>query len=199
MKKAIRILRPLFFILFFVLVRQQALQIWLLLYLASLLFPALFGRRLYCTAACPINTLMPGIVWLEGKLGWLNKPMPQRLKSGWLAWASLLLSVALFIISRRLLGRDLPVMLFWMAAAVVFTLLFHPDVFHDLVCPYGVLQRLLAKVSLLSESGKEAARDYKGFGVSVLGAGKGAKAPGNQASREASVPPLSTDNGSTLS
>ncbi len=180
MKQAIRILRPLFLVLFFVLVRQQALMVWLLLYAVSLLFPALFGRRIYCMAICPINTLMLGVVWLKGKLGRLDKPTPKWLGSGWLAWVSLVLTLALFIISRRLLGRDLPVMLFWIIAAAVITLFYHPDLFHDLVCPYGVLQRLLARFSFLSEKGGKAARDYKGFSASVLGAGKKGKGPGNK-------------------
>ncbi|NLB39656.1 MAG: 4Fe-4S binding protein [Clostridiales bacterium] len=58
MKKIMPWLRPLFLILFIVLLRSQMLQVWLILYLVSLLFPALFGRRLYCVAACPIHTLM---------------------------------------------------------------------------------------------------------------------------------------------
>lgn len=172
MKQAIRILRALFLILFFILVRQQALIVWLGLYALSLVFPALYGRRLYCMAACPMNTLMLGVVWLKGKLGRLDKPTPAWLRSGWLARVSLALTVALFIISRRLLGRDLPVMLFWIIAAAGITLFYHPDVFHDLVCPYGVLQRFLARFSILSENGGKAARDYKGFSMSVLGAGK---------------------------
>ena len=185
MKLAMRILRPLFFVLFFILLRQQALQIWLILYLASLFFPALFGKRLYCTAVCPINTLMLGVVWLKGKFGRLDKPTPKWLKSGWLAYVSLGLTVALFIISRRLLGRDLPVMLFWMAAATLLTAFFHPDVFHDLVCPYGVLQRLLAKVSFLSDDGKRAAQEYKGFSMSVMRGGNRGAVTGNQGSAKA--------------
>ncbi len=177
MKQAVRILRPLFLVLFFILVRQQALTVWLALYALSLLFPALYGKRLYCMAACPMNTLMLGVVWLKGKLGRLDKPTPKWLKSGWLAWVSLGLTITLFVISRRLLGRDLPVMLFWIIAAAGITLFYHPDVFHDLICPYGVLQRLLAKVSFLSEDGKKAAKEYKGFSMSVQGGGNKKKAP----------------------
>ena len=172
MKQAIGILRLLFLILFFILIKQQALMVWLILYAVSLLFPALFGRRIYCMAICPMNTLMLGVVWLKGKLGRLDRPTPKLLKTGWLAWVSLGLTVALFIISRRLLGRDLPVMLLWFIAAVVITLFYHPDVFHDLICPYGVLQRFLARFSFLSQDGKRTARDYRGFSVSVLGGGK---------------------------
>lgn len=180
MKKTVRILRPLFFVLFFVLVRQQALIIWLGLYALSLVFPALFGKRLYCTAVCPMNTLMLGIVWLKGKLGRLDKPTPKWLKSGWLAYVSLGITVALFIISRKLLGRDLPVMLFWIIAAGGITFVYHPDVFHDLVCPYGVFQRMLARVSILSEEGRKLAREYKGFTISVMRGGKKSALPGHQ-------------------
>ncbi len=185
MKQSIRVLRPLFLVLFFILLRQQALIIWLILYAASLLFPTLFGKRLYCTLACPMNTLMLGVVWLKGKLGRLDKPTPKWLKSGWLAYVSLGFTVVLFIISRRFLGRDLPVMLFWMVASVLLTVFFHPDAFHDLLCPYGVLQRLLAKVSLLSEEGREAARNYKGFSMSVMRGGNRGAMAGKQGSAKA--------------
>lgn len=188
MKQAIRVLRPLFFVLFFILLRQQALIIWLILYATSLLFPTLFGKRLYCTIACPMNTLMLGVVWLKGKLGRLDKPTPKWLKSGWLAYVSLGLTVALFIISRRLLGRDLPVMLFWIIAAGGITLVYHPDVFHDLVCPYGVLQRLLARVSILSEEGRKLAREYKGFTMSVMRGAKKGTMPGHESPETADPP-----------
>ncbi|NCB26084.1 MAG: 4Fe-4S binding protein [Bacteroidia bacterium] len=188
MKKIVRILRPLFFVLFFVLVSQQALIVWLVLYALSLVFPALFGKRLYCTAVCPMNTLMLGVVWLKGKLGRLDKPTPKWLKSGWLAYVSLGFTVALFIISRRLLGRDLPVMLFWIIAAGGITLVYHPDVFHDLVCPYGVLQRLLARVSILSEEGRKLAREYKGFTMSVMRVGKKGTMPGHESPETADPP-----------
>ena len=65
----------------------------------------------------------------------------------------------------------LPVMLFWMVAGFLITLVFHPDVFHDLLCPYGVLQRIMAKLSFLSPEGRETARNYQGFTKSVLGGG----------------------------
>ena len=172
MKKIMPWLRPLFLILFIVLLRSQMLQVWLILYLVSLLFPALFGRRLYCVAACPIHTLMLVSVWIKSNMGRKDKPAPAWLESGWAAWAALAVTVGLFILSRRVLGRDLPVMLFWMVAGFLITLVFHPDVFHDLLCPYGVLQRIMAKLSFLSPEGRETARNYQGFTKSVLGGGK---------------------------
>lgn len=172
MKKGIKVARILFLVLFILLVRRQTLMLWLALYAVSLLFPLLFGKRIYCMAVCPIHTVMLGAAWLKGKLGRQDRPAPAWLKSGWLAWTSLGLSVAVYVVSRRVLERDFPLMILWIAVSAVMTLFFHGDVFHDLVCPYGVLQRLLAKVSIRSEQGKKAARDYRGFSVSVMGGGK---------------------------
>ncbi len=172
MKKALPLLRPAFLLLFIILLRAQMLQVWLILYLVSLVFPALYGRRIYCMVACPIHPLMLVSVWLKGKLARKDKPAPAWLSSGWASWAALAVTVALFIVSRKALGRDLPAMLFWMAAGFLMTLTFHPDVFHDLLCPYGVMQRILAKLSYLSPEGRAKARNYQGFTKSVLGGGR---------------------------
>ena len=177
MKRIIQAVRLLFLILLFVLIKRQALLVWLILYAVSLLVPALFGKRVYCMAVCPINTLMLGAVWLKGKLGWTDRPAPRWLRSSWLTWASLALTAGLFILSRKVLGRDLPVMLLWMALGFFLTLAFHPDLFHDLICPYGALQRALSRVSVLSEEGRQKALNYQGFTRSVLAAGNKEKAP----------------------
>ncbi len=171
MKKAAPYLRILFLVLFFVLFRLQALLVWLALYALSLLFPLLIGRRVYCMLVCPIHTVMLGSHWLKGRLGLRERAAPKALRFGWLSWLALALTVAVFIISRRLLGRDLPVMILWIVIAFVITLFYHPDVFHDQVCPYSVPQKGLAKLSLRSEEGRDTARNYQGFTKSVMQAG----------------------------
>jgi len=177
LKQKIMLARLAFAALFIVLLTRGALMAWLLLYAVSLVFPLLFGKRVYCMAVCPINTLMLGVVWLKGKLKLKDSPPPKWLTRGTWAWISLGVTVALFILSRRVLERTMPVMLLWLAVAALLTLRYHPDVFHDLLCPYGLPQRLLARVSLKSEEGRRAARNYRGFTASVLQAGKN-KAPG---------------------
>lgn len=172
MKGKIMAVRLLFAVLFVVLLRLDKLMLWLVLYLASLVVPLLVGKRVYCMAVCPINTLMLGIVALKKKLNLPTRPMPKWLKNGKWAYAGLAVTVALFIISRKVMGRTLPVMILWLAAALLLTLRYHPDVFHDLLCPYGVLQRQLSKLSLLSEEGKAEANNYQGFTASVLGGNK---------------------------
>ncbi len=184
MKGKIMAIRLLFAALFLVLLRLDKLMLWLVIYLASLMVPLLLGKRVYCMAVCPINTLMLGVVALQKKLNIPTRPMPKWLKSGKWAYLALGVTAALFVISRKVLGRTLPVMILWLVAALLLTLRYHPDVFHDLLCPYGVLQRQLSKLSLLSEAGRAEARSYQGFTASVLGGnkkGRGAKTPADAA------------------
>lgn len=171
MKKAVPWIRLAFLVLFFVLLRNGLLLVWLLTYLASLLLPLLFGRRLYCVLACPMNTLMLWLNQFKNKLGLRNQSAPAWLAGGKLVWASLALTIAVFVISRKLIGRDFPMMLVWIAVSLGMTLVYHPDVFHDQVCPFGKAQGCLAKQSLLSAEGREQARSYKGFTATVLGGG----------------------------
>ena len=186
MKAKMMAVRLLFAALFAALIVMNRLTAWLALYALSLLIPLLIGKRVYCMAVCPINTLMMGVQSIKKKLRIATRPMPRALAGGRWAWAGLAVTAALFIVSRRVLGRTLPVMLLWMVVAVFFTLRWHQDVFHDLLCPYGVLQRLLSRVSLLNEDNRKAARDYQGFTISVLGGRKkGAGEPG--ASKETSA------------
>ncbi len=173
MKKAAPWIRVLFLALFIFLLRKGFLLLWLATYLVSLVFPLLYGKRFYCLLACPMNTLMLWISKRKGKLGLKNRPAPQWLSGGRFAWASLALTVAVFFISRKVVGKDFPMMVVWMVVASVMALFWHPDAFHDKVCPFGVPQGCLAKVSVLSEEGREKARNYQGFTASVLGGGSG--------------------------
>lgn len=181
MKKAAPFIRIAFLVLFFFLLRKGLLLVWLGLYLASLLLPLLWGRRIYCLLACPMNTLMVPLSKLKAKLGRKNRPAPAWLQGGRLVWASLALTVAVFIISRRLIGRDFPMMLVWVAVSILTVHFYHPDVFHDQVCPFGLPQGCAAKVSLLDEKARAQARDYQGFSRSVLG-GQSKSSPTNPSS-----------------
>ena len=180
MKPVVMALRLAFLALFIYLLRAQALMVWLILYLVSLLVPLLVGKRVYCMAACPINTVMMGVIWLRGKLGIVPKPAPRWARGGTWAWVGLAATVVLFFVSRKAMNKTLPVMLVWLVVAIFVTLRYHPDTFHDGLCPYGALQRELAKVSLLSPENGQKARDYKGFSMSVLGAGGPGKKPMGQ-------------------
>lgn len=169
MKRIAPLLRIAFLVLFFLLLRQGLLLVWLGIYVLSLLFPLLWGKRLYCMLACPMNTLMSWIQKLKQRLGIKNRPVPAFLSGNKLVWASLSLTVAVFIISRRALGRDFPMMVVWMLVSTIMTVFYHPDTFHDKVCPFGLPQGCAARQSLLSEEERQKARNYQGFSKSVLG------------------------------
>ena len=169
MKTAVPLIRTAFLVLFFVLLKTGFLMAWLIMYLLSLLLPLLFGKRLYCMMACPMNTLISWVLKLKQKMNLKNRPAPKWLSGGKMVWISLPLTVAVFIISRKAIGKDLPMMVVWMVIAVGMTLGYHPDVFHDELCPFGVAQGTLAKTSLMNEENRKITRDYKGFTASVLG------------------------------
>src|SRR5690554_5847952 len=58
------------------------IQMWMVIFLASIIAAILFGR-FYCGWICPANTLMEGIGWIYKKLGikptktpgWLKTPV----------------------------------------------------------------------------------------------------------------------------
>lgn len=173
LKKPIVAARLAALVLFILLIRAQALLIWLLLYALSLLSPALLGKRLYCVVLCPIHTVMMGVQWLKKRQGVKPKPAPAWAQGKWLPWVMLVLTAALFFLTRGRFNKPLPVMLLWIAVAAMMTWHMHPDAFHDGTCPYGAPQRALAEMSLLNEENRRAARDYKGFTQTVLGSAAG--------------------------
>lgn len=168
MQKAVPYLRLLFLVLFIALLVSGKLMLWLVLYGTSLLFPLVFGKRIYCMLMCPINTAVSVVVKAKAKLGKENRPAPQWLTRKWLPWVTLINTVALFFFFRVKMGKPLPVMLLWILVAITMTLFYHQDVFHDGVCPYGALQRLLAKISLKSDANRRISQNYGGFSKSVL-------------------------------
>lgn len=150
MKNIINIIRTLFLVLFVVLVVKDKMMLWLVLYGASLLLALLFGR-IYCGYVCPINTVMIPIEKVSKKLGVQTDKTPKWLRSGNLGWFTLFLSVIAFFFTRKILNKNLPVLLIWLLVAVIVTLRYKPAVFHNLICPYGKLQKLFGRLPLFSE------------------------------------------------
>lgn len=133
-------------LVFLVLILTGRPVLWLLGFVLSLLVATRYGR-LYCGYLCPINTVMTP---LDKALKQKQRPRreaPVWLQSGWLPWLALVLSAALALLSARAKGRPFPVLLLWLAVAVLLTLHYKPEVFHNHVCPYGALQRLAGRLS----------------------------------------------------
>jgi len=150
MKHAANIVRTLFFALFLFLLLNGKLVLWLAIFAASLLAALAFGR-VYCGYACPMNTLMVPVERLSKMLKLQTDKKPRWLKNGYFAWVTLVVSVAVMLLSRRLLHIDLPVLPFWLAVSVLVTLRYKPEVFHNLICPFGALQKAFGRFARFSQ------------------------------------------------
>ncbi|MBP9983827.1 MAG: 4Fe-4S binding protein, partial [Prevotella sp.] len=150
MKYIINIIRILFFVLFIFLLLNGKMMLWLALYAVSLLAALLFGR-VYCGYVCPMNTLMIPTEWLSKKLKLQTDKSPKWLSPGKFAWFSLVGSVAIMLLSQKLLHKNIPILLIWLAVSVLITLRYKPAVFHNLICPFGPLQKIFGRFAILSE------------------------------------------------
>ncbi len=151
MKYIINIIRILFFALFLYLMINGKAALWLALFSISLVLAVIFGR-IYCGYVCLMNTLMIPTEWISKKLKLQTRNTPRILKSGYFPWISLAISVALIIISKRVLQIDFPLLPIWLILSVLITLRYHPAVFHNLICPFGALQKLFGRFARFSET-----------------------------------------------
>ncbi|NLC83654.1 MAG: 4Fe-4S dicluster domain-containing protein [Ruminococcaceae bacterium] len=149
MKILINLIRVFFLVAFVILIQNGKMMLWLGLYALSLVLALAFGR-IYCGYVCPMNTVMQPAEWLAKKLKIQTASTPKWLQSGNFGWFALVFSVGLMLITRRL-GRNIPVLLIWLAVSFVVTLRYKPAVFHNLLCPFGPLQRVFGKRAFFSE------------------------------------------------
>ena len=150
MKYITNIIRILFLALFIFLLANGKVLLWLALFAVSLVAALIFGR-VYCGYACPMNTLMIPIEWLSKKLKLQTADTPKWLKNGYFTWITLSISVAVMLLSKRLLHVDLPILPFWLVMSILITLRYKPAVFHNLICPFGALQKSFGRFARLSE------------------------------------------------
>ena len=152
--------RVAFLAVFVLLLVNGRLPLWLILFGISLALAVFFGR-LYCGYVCPINTVLMPVSQITKRRG--GRDAPKWLESGKAAWISLAVTLAIFAFTRGVLNKNFPVLLIWLILAVVVTLRYKPSVFHNKVCPYGVLQRIFARSPRFSQyvekSGCDGCRD----------------------------------------
>lgn len=143
-------IRVLFLALSIVLIAKGRMQIWLIIFAVSLI-AALFFGRVFCGYICPMNTIMRPVSWLSKKMKWQTQNKPKFLGSGWLAFVLLLVSLPTMLMAKRFLQRDIPVLVIFFILSVLVTLRYKPAVFHNLICPFGVLQKITGRFALYSE------------------------------------------------
>lgn len=150
MKYITNAIRIIFLAIFLILFANGKVILWLALFAISLIAALIFGR-VYCGYVCPMNTLMVPTTWLSKKLNLQTADTPKWLKNGYFAWITLGLSVVGMILSKRLLQIDLPILPFWLVISILISLRYKPAVFHNLICPFGALQRTFGKFAKLSK------------------------------------------------
>ena len=146
-KTIITIIRMLFLLLFVFLMVIGKPIIWLGLFAVSLLLAPFFGR-IYCGYICPMNTLMIPTEKISKKLNLQTSSKPKFLKNGWLTWVALFISLVLMFLGKKLLSVNIPILPIWAGVAILVTLRYKPEVFHNLICPFGALQKTFARISL---------------------------------------------------
>lgn len=144
-------IRIFFLLLSVVLIVTGKMPLWLGIFAISLIVAIGWGR-LFCGYVCPMNTLMLPVEWLSIKLGWQSKRLPRIFRTRWLPYALLGLSVAGVLLTRRILQQEFPLLPLFLILAVLITLRWKPEAFHNGVCPFGALQRLAGKGARHSET-----------------------------------------------
>lgn len=150
MKYANNIIRILFLALFIFLLANGKVTLWLALYTISLILALIVGR-VYCGYVCPMNTLMLPVEWLSKKLKLQTAKTPKWLKNGYFTWITLVISIAAILFSKRLLHINLPILPLWIIISMLVTLRYKPAVFHNLICPFGSLQKVFGRFTRMSE------------------------------------------------
>lgn len=150
MKYIINAIRILFLAIFIFLIAKGKMVAWLAIYGVSLLLALLFGR-VYCGYVCPMNTLMIPTEFFAKKLNLQSDHSPKWLSSGNFAWFALFASLLIMALSKKMLNKNLPILLIWLFVSVIVTIRYKPAVFHNLICPFGKLQKLFSKSALFSE------------------------------------------------
>ena len=151
MKYIASIIRIVFLALFLFLLLNGKVMLWLALFAISLIVALFFGR-VYCGYICPMNTLMIPTHWISKKLKMKTLDAPRWLKNGYFSWITLVISIATMIIFKKIFHINLPILPFWLILSVLITLKYKPSVFHNLICPFGALQRAFGRLSIFSKS-----------------------------------------------
>lgn len=147
MNRVRTIVQLMFLGVFLFLVSQGKTVIWLALFGIALIGTIFFGR-VYCGYVCPMNTLMKLSVFLSKKLHLRTHKVPKVLRSKILPWVVLMMSVLTMIGSRKILHKEIPILLILLLVSFVVTLRYEPWIFHNHACPFGALLSIPGRISM---------------------------------------------------
>jgi ferredoxin-type protein NapH len=140
-EKMRRFIQLSFLMAFVLLFSLGKIQMWMGIFLGSVLAALLFGR-FYCGWICPINTLMETINWVYRKLGLKRKTVPKWIKSPSIRYAVLAVFLAILVFT-MVSGERLPISTWTTGIGSIMTLFFEPALWHRYICPHGTLLSLI--------------------------------------------------------
>ena len=141
MKKGVqRSIQILFLALFVVLAAKEKIQIWMGIFVLSVLASLVFSR-FYCGWLCPINTVLKPVTWVKKKLHIKSLKVPNFLKKTWVRIFMLVLFLGILAFTLKT-GKKLPVLPISVALGFVLTLFFPEELWHRYLCPYGAILSL---------------------------------------------------------
>lgn len=145
-KKYFRIASQIIFlVLFAFLFYMSRLRLWIVVFIIGAVASLGLGR-FYCGWVCPMNSLSRPIVWLKDKLSLGDLGVPEILRSKKLRYSIVLMFFGTMI-SLKVLGMQLPVLLIITVIGVAFMTAFDEELFHRYLCPYGAILSFSSKPS----------------------------------------------------
>ena len=135
-----RTIQVIFLLLFVLLLVKSNIQIWMGIYLVSILASFLFSR-FYCGWICPINTLLKPITRAKKKLHIKGLSTPHLFTKTWVRILMLLVFLMALAIPVKT-GKKLPVLPILVGLGMAITLIFSEEFFHRSLCPYGFVLSL---------------------------------------------------------
>lgn len=142
--------RILFLIIFIFLVTRGAMVVWLGIFVITMILTLLLGR-VFCGWICPMNTVMLPAEWLSKKLNLQVKDTPDWLRLKPIPWIILFIMIATMIFTQRILGVQIPILLYLLILSVLLTVRYEPKIFHNYICPFGLLQSFTGRFALFTE------------------------------------------------
>jgi ferredoxin-type protein NapH len=142
--------RGLMFVLFVVLIINQKVQLWLGLFLVTLVLARGLGR-LYCGYICPLNTSMLIAEKLRKLLGIKELKQPRLLSYKHLSWFTLAFVIGFMIFGQVVLKKQPPILPVLTVFAFWVALFYHPSFFHNHLCPYNAPLKLFGSKATFSK------------------------------------------------
>lgn len=138
MSKALQVTSQIvFLILFIILIITDKVQLWMGIFVLSVIVALFFGR-FYCGWLCPINTVMKFVTAFKNKLTLKSLKTPSFLTKPLIKYGVLLLFILTFVFV-MITGKKLPVLPALLACGIILTLFFPESLWHRHLCPYGTI------------------------------------------------------------